>query len=345
MKTLISVIIPIYNTKPYLKEAIDSILQQKDFVHEIIIINDGSTDGSRELLNSLYSHDNFIKILHTENQRQGPARNLGTRIASGDFIYYFDSDDVARPGLFKKFNDLILEESQLELFGFSGEPFLDINYTIDEETKKSLLSTKPYYRKINALCNSGEEAYNLLYDNKSFSPLPYLYIFKKSVLAKNNIEFRSIRFEDEEFTQQLFLFAGKTYISNDVYCERRMREGSTMQLNRCFADILGYMKTIETLEKLLSMNSLKYKTKQNLKNKILDLVRTIIIVKASSDMKLSKEEKCIYKNSLKPFIRSDRNLLIFYYTYSLEYKLRMLKKNGLINFLDKNFISIHLIRK
>jgi len=326
MNAKISVIVPVYNTKLYLKEAIDSVITQKDFVHEIIIINDGSTDGSAELIEGLYSNFDFIKIIHTKNQRQGPARNLGTKVSSGDFIYYFDSDDILRPNLFETFQNLMLDEPNLELFCFSAEPFLDISYSIEVETKNSLLSTKPYYRNVETNCDLGEEAFNLLSTNYFFSPLPYLYIFKKSILQRNNIEFRSIRFEDEEFTHQLFLFANKTLISNTIYCDRRIREGSTMQLNRCFDDILGYIKTIEILQTLKMNKKFKIETQSNLQKKILKLVENIIKIKASSNLKLTKDEKKIYKNSLEPLINNNLKLFILYHTYDIEYKFRLLKK-------------------
>lgn len=326
MKALITVIIPVYNTKAYLKDAIDSIIEQKEYVHEIILINDGSTDGSGDVLEELYSKINFIKIVHTKNQRQGPARNLGTNMSTGDYIYYFDSDDVACPGLFKAFDEHISKNPDLDIFCFSCLPFVDKDYKTDEKTKKSLESTEYYFRKISVFCRTGEEAFNLLYPIKSFSPLPYLYIFRKSILGKNKIEFRPIRLEDEEFVFQLFLHAGETLISNDVFCNRRMREGSTMQLNRCFADILGYIKTIETIEKLRKLEHLKSETKKNLMNKIHALIRAIVFMKVSSNIKLSSEEKIVYKKSLTPYVLRDKSLFFYYHTYSLEYKLRMFKQ-------------------
>lgn len=326
MKASVSVIIPVHNTKAYLKEAINSIIRQKEYVHEIIIVDDGSTDGSAEIVDELYSQFSFIKIFHTENQRQGPARNLGTQESTGEYIYYFDSDDIAVEGLFKAFSEKILEYPDIDIFCFSGQPFVDPNYSTDEVTRKSLTSTEYYFRRINALCNTGEQAFNLLYPIKSFSPLPFLYIFKKSIITKNNIKFREIRLEDEEFVFQLFLHSGKTFITNEVYCNRRMREGSTMQLNRCFADIWGYIKTNETLEKLRSLDHLKLETKQNLLKKIQNLIQAIIYMKVSSNLKLTQEENKIYKNSLKPYIRSNKKLFILYHTYAIEYKLRIFKK-------------------
>lgn len=326
MNTKISVIIPVFNTKDYLKESIDSILEQKEFIHELLLINDGSTDGSGELLEKLYARNDFVKIFHTKNQRQGPARNLGTEQSTGDYIYYFDSDDVVKPDLFKRFAGLIAENKDLEIFCFSAEPFIDEDYNVDETAKNQILTTKAYSRKINKICNTGEEAFNLLFPIKSFSPLPYLYLFKKSILINNNIKFRSIRFEDEEFVYQLFLAAGKTIISDENFVGRRIRKGSTMELDRCFADILGYIETIKTIEKLLLNNHFLEETKKNLTIKVKVLNSAIIKMKVRSSLKLSQEEKIVYKNSLKKYIFNDKNLFLLYFTYPFEFNLRMLKK-------------------
>ncbi len=132
MEVNISVIIPVYNTKLYLREAIESVIDQKEFVHEIIIINDGSTDGSGELLEKLYGEQEFIKILHTENNGQGHARNLGIELSNGNYIYFFDSDDILAPNLFSIFFRTLSEKRDLELYCFSGESFLDPNSSIDK---------------------------------------------------------------------------------------------------------------------------------------------------------------------------------------------------------------------
>ena len=326
MNPKISVIIPVYNVKEYLQEAIDSIIVQKEYLYEIIIIDDGSTDGSGELLDNLYGKIDIIKIVHKANEGQGIARNLGTDISSGNFIYYFDSDDVSKDGIFKKFFDLISNQPKLEILCFSGETFLDKNYPIQNVTNLGLISEKVYKRKFETSCNSGEEAYILLSNNQTFFPGPPLYIFKKSILEKNGIKFRAIRYEDEEFTIKIFLKAGQTYICKDVYFNRRVREGSTMQLNRSFKDVLGYIKTIETLVQLKNHDYLKHETKELLMKKILNLIRDLIIMKTQHNLKLSKEEKKIYKTSLKPYILRNKDLLTFYYKYPLEYKLRKFKK-------------------
>lgn len=89
----VSVIIPVYNVKPYLERCVQSVLRQTHKDLEIILVDDGSTDGSSELCDHLASSDQRIRIIHQENQGLSGARNTGIRQATGDFIIFIDSDD------------------------------------------------------------------------------------------------------------------------------------------------------------------------------------------------------------------------------------------------------------
>src|SRR5690349_18213271 len=100
MKTLqqtdikVSVIIPVYNTDEYLREAVNSIRNQTLQDLEIIIINDGSTDRSTQIINELANEDKRIKIYTQKNSGQSVARNMGIKMASGKYLYFMDSDDI-----------------------------------------------------------------------------------------------------------------------------------------------------------------------------------------------------------------------------------------------------------
>ena len=89
----VSVIIPVYNVKPYLDRCIQSVLHQTLKDMEIILVNDGSTDGSGELADVLAMTDSRIKVIHQENHGLSVARNVGLHAASGEYIIFLDSDD------------------------------------------------------------------------------------------------------------------------------------------------------------------------------------------------------------------------------------------------------------
>ena len=89
----VSIIVPVYNAEKYLKKCLDSLLRQTLEDIEIIVINDGSTDNSLEILNSYAAKDPRIKVISQENSKQGAARNRGLDVAQGEFITFVDSDD------------------------------------------------------------------------------------------------------------------------------------------------------------------------------------------------------------------------------------------------------------
>ncbi len=93
MEILISIIVPVYNSKKTIKRCIDSILQQDMSQYELIIVDDGSTDGSGEICD-LYCHDDAkVRVFHTENNGVSAARNYGIDRAKGKYVLLVDSDD------------------------------------------------------------------------------------------------------------------------------------------------------------------------------------------------------------------------------------------------------------
>lgn len=96
MNPLISVIIPTYNRLAYLKDALASVFAQTYPIHEIIVVDDGSTDGTRAAM-ATEPYASRICYLHQPNQRQAAARNYGISVATGEYIALLDSDDVWHP--------------------------------------------------------------------------------------------------------------------------------------------------------------------------------------------------------------------------------------------------------
>lgn len=94
---LISVIVPVYNTKQYLPRCLDSILSQSFTNFEILLVDDGSTDGSGAICDKYAAKDNRVRVFHKENGGVSSARNLGLDESKGEWIYFVDSDDEVLP--------------------------------------------------------------------------------------------------------------------------------------------------------------------------------------------------------------------------------------------------------
>ena len=98
---LISVIVPAYNVKPYLERCVNSIINQTYGNLEIILIDDGSTDGTEDLCDILAKQDKRIIVLHKSNGGLSDARNAGLEIATGDFISFIDADDYVELDMYE----------------------------------------------------------------------------------------------------------------------------------------------------------------------------------------------------------------------------------------------------
>lgn len=99
---MISVIVPIYNTKEYLERCVNSLLAQTFRDMEILLVDDGSTDGSGGICDSCAARDPRIRVFHQENGGSSAARNLGLVNARGDYIGFLDSDDYVDPDMYER---------------------------------------------------------------------------------------------------------------------------------------------------------------------------------------------------------------------------------------------------
>lgn len=125
MKTpLISIVIPCYNQGKYITETVDSVLAQTYDNKQIIIVNDGSTDDSDSVIQSIIKENPEIKYIKTENGGVSKARNIGIKTASGKYILPLDADDIINPDYlklaiaeFQKDPDLIIVTAKGKFFG------------------------------------------------------------------------------------------------------------------------------------------------------------------------------------------------------------------------------------
>lgn len=107
----ISVIVPVYNTLNCLERCVDSIRRQTYENLEIILVDDGSTDGTGQLCDTLAERDDRIRVYHKENGGASSARNLGLRKASGGYVGFVDSDDYIDTDVYQKMAELVMKKN------------------------------------------------------------------------------------------------------------------------------------------------------------------------------------------------------------------------------------------
>jgi glycosyltransferase involved in cell wall biosynthesis len=136
---MLSVIMPVYNSGLYLKEAISSILNQtfKDF--ELLIINDGSTDNSDEIIQEFLKYESRIKYISRKNNKKIVfTLNEGLSLAKGKFIARMDADDIAHPERFYKQIDYLSKNTEISVLGTGFTPFSN-----NENNKKAIIFNYP----------------------------------------------------------------------------------------------------------------------------------------------------------------------------------------------------------
>lgn len=219
---LVSVIIPVYNVEPYLRECLESVFKQTYRHIEIIAVNDGSTDNSLEILKKFAQQHDNMKIIDQKNQGNSVARNNGLEIARGKYIYFLDADDYILP---ETIGNLVsqMEKHQLDLIRFAAKPFSDDENFQDFDRNlydysKFFLEGKVYQKKDFLQANI-----------RGFSPSPCLYTVKRDLLIKNNIWFKpNLLHEDELFSLEVYLNTNRAMYDANFYYMRRYRSGSIM---------------------------------------------------------------------------------------------------------------------
>ena len=203
----ISVIIPVYNTEKYVEKAVRSVMEQTYPNLEIICVNDGSTDGSAEILYRLQKEDPRIIVVEKENGGLGDARNAGLSRASSEWVTFLDSDDYLERNAYETVSNAFAEKPDLISFGTR----------IVVENGFSTHGTERKYYSVNYvglvdICRDAEK----LISGMDVSACNKL--FRKSVLDKYAIRFEKIYYEDFPFVMQyLFCITNVYFFKEQLY--------------------------------------------------------------------------------------------------------------------------------
>lgn len=112
---MISVIMPAYNVENFIEKSIKSVLNQTYTDFELIVVNDGSTDGTKDIVKKYISIDSRVKLVNQDNRGQSDARNKGIDISKGDYIAFLDADDLYNKKFLEKMHVFVSEHSECEV--------------------------------------------------------------------------------------------------------------------------------------------------------------------------------------------------------------------------------------
>lgn len=245
MSTKISFIIPVYNVEKYLNECVDSILGQLTDDCEIILVDDGSPDGSGAICDKYAAEDSRVKVVHQKNGGLANARNTGLDHAQGEYVAFVDSDDY------------LDEHCIAEILNWMSSGGTDICFMramkVFPDGKQQLLDDE---MNPEMLKGSKKSAIKYLSERSKYPGSPCTKLFRRTLLERNHLRFPDDRrvSEDLGFVLQCILNADSyDALPIDYYYYRQAREGSITN-NVTYKSFLGLRAFVEESINILTEN-------------------------------------------------------------------------------------------
>ena len=240
----VSVIMPVYNSGIYLKTAVDSILNQSLKELELLLVDDGSTDGSSEKCDEYAQKDSRVVVIHQKNEGICNARNAALKIAKGEYIAFSDHDDEYLPGLLED-NLYICKEQNLDFIKFCKKwDVIDGNRVIEHHEN---CIKKAIYTRADVIPNIVD-----LMQNR-FGSCVWDTIYKKKFLLDNDIWFDTFFImggEDYAFNFKCFEYVERYGTNDKVYYHHIIRKNfsTSLKLNpNCIQVKQKFMSNFEHL--------------------------------------------------------------------------------------------------
>ena len=326
MKIKYSIVIPVYNTEKYIRKCLDSIKNQTYTNYEVIIINDGSTDNSLEIINE-YTKDKKYKVYTTKNKGLSEARNNGVKHCTGDYILFIDSDDYIEPELLEKLSKL---KDKYDVIRYKLKKVDEEKNIIDEDNIKA---------------NDKEISIKDLKDLQYFE-MSQIYAFKRDFFVKNKFKFEPGKIHEDYGLIPLCLVKAKSMYSLNYfgynYVQRKSEiNESTNGTKRMENMIYHYNKLTNVIDKdkNISQND-KEEVKSILAVRMIYYLKYIPIKQLDKYIKLVKETDAINN------IKDDKLKKILISKCPRIFSLLLKAKDKVTNFIKKELslkLAIYLI--
>jgi len=234
---LLSIIVPVYNTEPWLRTCLNSISDYSFDNCEFIIINDGSTDDSYRIITEFIEKDSRFRFISQENNGLSDARNKGMALAKGQYVLFVDSDDYIN------FNCV------MDMLTYAIAKSADIvvgRITCIDEKEQEFSWGKELSHNI---FPNGASFMDYIHKKATYFPMVFGYLIRKELIDIYNLSFyKGIMHEDELWTPIMLLHAKKTIVLEEShYIYRTNRIGSIMSMHNRFDRIYSLSVIISRL--------------------------------------------------------------------------------------------------
>lgn len=218
----LSIVVPVYNVEKYLSKCLDSLLDQniQNDQYEIIVVNDGSTDSSGDIAKCYADSNSNITLINQENKGLSGARNTGIDAASGEYVWFVDSDDFIERNIL---NGLVrkMRDDDLDVLRFDYQ-------NINEEGVIVYPNKNP--KRHSDYSDSITNGSDFLANRLGLACYVCMFIIKTTLLKHNSIYFtEGIYFEDSEWTPRVLYAAPRVSSTTQVVYNYLVREGSITQ--------------------------------------------------------------------------------------------------------------------
>ncbi|MCD8037982.1 MAG: glycosyltransferase, partial [Lachnospiraceae bacterium] len=295
----VSVIIPVYNTAPYLRACLDSIVGQTLQDIEIICINDGSKDESPEILNEYAKRDSRVSVYSQDNSGLSSVRNRGVRFAHGKYLYFIDSDDLIEKDALRQLWDMS-EKKALDVLYFDADCFAD-----SEDCREICEEKREYYERKGDYGGvyEGQLLFKSFLDNEEYRVNVGIQFINREFFISADLWFiEGILHEDEFFTFKTMLSAKRASHLKRKLFHRRYRSGSVMTSKQSFGDAYGhfrsYLEMCGFIEKIRLLEKCKTSALEIIRRRITnarDIYENLQDDEREKYLVLSQYERMIFK--------------------------------------------------
>ncbi len=228
---MISIIIPVYNVEKYLRECLDSLLNQTYQDFEVICVDDGSTDESYKILEEYKNKDERFIIIQQDNQGAGPARNRGIEVAKGDYIQFLDADDYFESNMLEKLYSEA-KENNADMVVCSARKVDENNNIIESGNPLWPINLdKIEFDKVFSPEDYSEDIFGL------FCVVPWNKLYKRSLILDNGLKFQNLSSSNDVAFGHISRICAKriVVIKDELINYRFNREGSIAKVraNSC----------------------------------------------------------------------------------------------------------------
>ncbi|QEA35202.1 glycosyltransferase family 2 protein [Weissella soli] len=310
---LISIVMPVYNVAHYLKDSIGSVFSQTGQNFEFIIINDGSTDDSLSKIEELLSTKCFnnIKVIQTENKGLSAARNLGIKKATGEYLFFLDSDDFLEKDFLETVSyHIISQKSDVIIFNYRN---------VDESGNKQYRQCSEYTSGIFT-----SESIMADYLEGNIQNYAWSYVAKRDLYMKSNTLFPVGKvYEDIPVFPRIVYFSKKIQVISDILYNYRQRDQSItreQQTQKIIKYLSDYLSNVEYNREWM-LQSLGLKFREKIYTYSMNHYFQIIMIAAQQNSfpynKLAEVTQCIQRDARNMFL-TDLTIKRIVFIYALK---------------------------